>query len=63
MLGILPWVLIIAFWIFLSRRAQQQIQGGPGGVFSFGASKAKLFDTKKPTTTFNTDFHRVYKRH
>jgi cell division protease FtsH len=51
-LGILPWVLIIAFWIFISRRAQQQIQGGPGGVFTFGASKAKLFDVKKPKITF-----------
>jgi cell division protease FtsH len=52
MLGILPWVLIIGFWIFISRRAQQQIQGGPGGVFTFGASKAKLFDVKKPKITF-----------
>jgi cell division protease FtsH len=51
-LGILPWALIIAFWIFISRRAQQQIQGGPGGVFSFGASKARLFDVKKPKITF-----------
>ncbi len=52
LLGILPWALIIAFWIFISRRAQQQIQGGPGGVFTFGASKARLFDVKKPKITF-----------
>jgi cell division protease FtsH len=51
-LGILPWVLIIGLWIFLMRRAQQQIQGGPGGVFTFGSSKAKLFDVKKPKVTF-----------
>jgi cell division protease FtsH len=31
----------------------QQIQGGPGGLFTFGASKAKLYDTKKPSITFN----------
>jgi cell division protease FtsH len=51
-LGMLPWVLIIGFWIMMSRRVQQQMQGGPGGIFSFGASKARLFDVKKPTTTF-----------
>ena len=51
-LGVLPWVLIIGLWIFLMRRAQQQMQGGPGGVFSFGASKARLFDVKKPGKTF-----------
>jgi len=53
LIGILPWVLIIGVWIFIMKRAQQQIQGGPGGLFSFGASKAKLFDAKKPGVTFN----------
>jgi len=53
LVGVLPWVLIIGVWIFIMRRAQQQIQGGPGGLFSFGASKAKLFDAKKPGVTFN----------
>jgi cell division protease FtsH len=51
-LGILPWLLIIGVWIFLMRRTQQQMQGGPGNVFSFGASKARLFDVKKPGITF-----------
>jgi len=51
-MGILPWALIIGVWIFLMRRTQQQMQGGPGGVFSFGASKARLFDAKKPGITF-----------
>ncbi len=31
----------------------QQIQGGPGGLFTFGASKAKLYDVKRPSVTFN----------
>jgi cell division protease FtsH len=52
MVGVLPWVLIIGVWIFIMRRAQQQIQGGPGGLFTFGASKAKLFDASKPNVTF-----------
>jgi cell division protease FtsH len=51
-LGILPWVLIIGVWMLVMRRAQQQIQGGPGGLFTFGASKAKLFDAKRPGVTF-----------
>jgi cell division protease FtsH len=51
LIAILPWALIIGVWIFIMRRSQQ-IQGGPGGLFSFGASKAKLYDTKKPRVTF-----------
>jgi cell division protease FtsH len=51
MIGILPWVLIIGIWILIMRRTQQ-VQGGPGGLFSFGASKAKLYDVKKPQVTF-----------
>src|SRR5512143_1392609 len=51
-IGFLPLVLIIGFWIFISKR-NQQIQGGPGGLFTFGASKAKLYDAKKnPSITF-----------
>ena len=51
LIGILPWVLIIGFWVLMTKR-NQQIQGGPGGLFTFGASKAKLYDTKKPSITF-----------
>ncbi|HEX8948650.1 MAG TPA: ATP-dependent zinc metalloprotease FtsH, partial [Dissulfurispiraceae bacterium] len=51
-IGILPWALILGVWILIMRRSQQ-IQGGPGGLFTFGASKAKLFDSKKPGVTFN----------
>lgn len=53
LIGILPWILIIGLWIFIMKRAQKQIQGGPGGLFTFGASKARLFDVKKPLVTFN----------
>ncbi len=51
MVGVLPWVLIIGFWVFMTKR-NQQMQGGPGGMFTFGASKAKLYDSKKPSVTF-----------
>jgi cell division protease FtsH len=51
LIGVLPWALIIGFWFLIMRR-NQKIQGGPGGLFTFGASKAKLFDAKKPGITF-----------
>jgi cell division protease FtsH len=49
--GLLPWLVIIGVWVFIMRRAQR-IQGGPGGLFSFGKSKARLHDVQKPTVTF-----------
>jgi cell division protease FtsH len=50
--GLLPWVLIIGIWILIMRGAQR-IQGGPGGLFSFGQSRAKLHDVKRPSVTFS----------
>jgi len=50
-MGILPWVLIIGIWILIMRGAQR-IQGGPGGLFAFGQSKAKLHDKQKVNVTF-----------
>ena len=47
--GLLPWILVGVFWIFLLR----QMQGGPKGVFTFGKSKAKLLTEDKPKATFN----------
>lgn len=51
LIGILPFALIIGVWILIMRRAQQ-VQGGPGGLFSFGTSKAKLYDVRRPKVTF-----------
>ena len=41
---IFPFIFLIAFWIFIMRRMGG---GGGGGIFSFGKSKAKLFDGGK----------------
>jgi len=49
--AVLPWVLIIGFWVLIMRRSSG-MQGGPGGLFSFGSSKAKRYDTSKPGVTF-----------
>ncbi|MEC9380817.1 MAG: ATP-dependent metallopeptidase FtsH/Yme1/Tma family protein, partial [Candidatus Latescibacterota bacterium] len=48
LIGFLPWLLFIAFWIFMLR----QMQGGPRGLFSFGKSRAKLLMEDKRKTTF-----------
>jgi cell division protease FtsH len=44
----LPWLLIIAFWIFIFR----QMQSGGNKAFQFGKSKAKLLTGDTPKVTF-----------
>jgi cell division protease FtsH len=51
-LNMLPWILLIGFWIFIMRR----MQGGAGGinnVFNFGKSRAKIWEHSKDKVTFN----------
>src|SRR5690606_40636210 len=48
-LGILPWLLIIGFWIFIAR----QMQAGGAKAFQFGKSKAKLLSGDTPKVTFD----------
>ncbi len=43
-LGFLPFILLIAIWVFFIRRMSKGAGGGAGGVFSVGKSKAQLFD-------------------
>ncbi|MDP8228479.1 MAG: ATP-dependent zinc metalloprotease FtsH, partial [Candidatus Electryoneaceae bacterium] len=47
--SILPWVIIIAFWLYIMRRMQG---GGTRGIFSFGKSRAKLLTESKRRFTF-----------
>ncbi|MBE7548610.1 ATP-dependent zinc metalloprotease FtsH [Candidatus Kuenenia stuttgartiensis] len=51
LIGILPWVIIIGVWMLVMRGARQ-VGGGAGGLFTFGQSKATLFDVKKPKVTY-----------
>jgi len=46
---VLPFVLIIGFLFWMSRRAQGQMSG----IMSIGRSRAKLFDAERPRTTFD----------
>ncbi len=52
LLGLLPWVLIIAVWIFIMRRMQSGGGGGARGIFNFGKSKAKLISETSAKVTF-----------
>ena len=44
LLGLAPFILLIAIWIFFIRRMASGGGGGAGGVFNVGKSKAQLFD-------------------
>src|SRR5579883_1911752 len=48
LISLLPWVFLIALFIFISRRATQ----GQQGIFSFGKSRAKVILEDRPSTTF-----------
>jgi cell division protease FtsH len=45
---LLPIGLLIGFWVWMSRRAQGQMSG----LMSIGRSKAKVYTTERPKTTF-----------
>ena len=46
--SLLPFVILIAFWIFL----MNQVQGGGSKVMSFGKSRAKRLSVDSPKITF-----------
>ncbi len=48
---VLPFVLIIGFWIFIMRRMSGGGAGGGGQLFNIGKSRAKLFDEKTDIKT------------
>ncbi len=52
LMGILPFILLIAVWIFIMRRMSGAAGGGAGGqIFNIGKSKAKLFDQNTEVKT------------
>ena len=50
--SILPWVIIIGFWLYFMRRMQGG-GGGQRGLFSFGKSRAKLLVDSTTKVTFD----------
>ncbi|MEM7416543.1 MAG: ATP-dependent zinc metalloprotease FtsH [Gemmatimonadota bacterium] len=49
LINALPWLLFIAFWIWIFRT----MQGGGNRAFQFGRSKAKLISPDTPKVTFS----------
>jgi cell division protease FtsH len=50
LLSFIPFLLFIAFFIWIGRRSSRQLAGGLMGI---GGSKAKVYDEDKPTTRFS----------
>jgi cell division protease FtsH len=48
--GLLPFVVLLGLFFWISRRATRQLTGGIAG---FGSSKAKVYDEQRPTTRFD----------
>jgi len=48
LLGALPWIIIIIFWVWLLRT----MQGGGNKAFQFGKSKAKMLSPDTPKVSF-----------
>lgn len=48
LINVLPWIIMILFWVFLIR----QMQAGQKGIFTFGKSRAKLHNIDRPQITF-----------
>src|SRR5690606_21842188 len=45
LISMLPFIILIAIWIYIMRRMSSGAGGGAGGqIFNIGKSKAKLFD-------------------
>ncbi|HEY3251549.1 MAG TPA: ATP-dependent zinc metalloprotease FtsH [Ignavibacteria bacterium] len=51
LIGALPWIIIIVFWLIIMRRMQGQA-GGTKGIFSFGKSRAKMLTENQLRVTF-----------
>lgn len=54
LLSALPWLLIIAFFIYTSRMLQQRMgSGGREGFFGFARSRARLYESSDHPVTFD----------
>jgi cell division protease FtsH len=50
LLSFVPFLLLVAFFIWIGRRGARQLAGG---IMGFGGSRAKVFDEDRPTTRFS----------
>ena len=52
---LLPFVIIIAIWVFVMRRMSGGAAGGSGQIFNIGKSKAKVYENGKTTNVTFSD--------
>ncbi len=52
LITLLPWVLIIGFFVYSSKKFQERMGGGGAGLFKFGKSKAKLYTRSESRVTY-----------
>ncbi len=54
LLGFLPLLLLVGFFVYTGRRAARQMGGalGGGGIMGIGRSKATVVDVQRPSTRF-----------
>jgi len=53
LINMLPWIVLIGFWIFIMRRMQGGAGGGMKNVFNFGKSRATAQTTNLPKVNFS----------
>mgnify|MGYP006288741981 CR=1 FL=1 len=55
LVSMLPWLLIIGFFIYSSKKLQERMSGGGpgGGIFGFGKSKAKIYQRSEGEIKFS----------
>jgi len=53
LINMLPWIVLIGFWIFIMRRMQGGSGGGMKNIFNFGKSRATAQTTNLPKVNFS----------
>ena len=53
LISLIPWILIFGFFAYSSRAMQGRMGSGPGGVFGFSRSKAKLYQNLGNSLNFD----------
>ncbi len=52
LVDLLPFVVIIGFFVWIARRSRKHLAGGLGGIMGMGGSKVKVYDEERPVTRF-----------
>ncbi len=53
LLSLIPFLLFVGIFIWLSRTTSRQLAGGMSGIMGIGGNKAKVYDEQRPSTRFS----------